>query len=69
MRVILKKKNLLKKNIVEKLKIFYKRNSDLKDKIRKKGLDMSQCKNKSDKALVNLMRYMNNIHKNKTQNK
>ena len=30
---------------------------------------MSQCKNKSDKALVNLMRYMNNIHKNKTQNK
>ena len=65
----IKKKNLLKKNIVEKLKIFYKRNSDLKDKIRKKGLDMSQCKNKSDKALVNLMRYMNNIQKNKTQNK
>ena len=59
----IKKKKLLKKSIVEELKIFYKRNSDLKDKIRKKGLDMSQCKNKSDKALVNLMRYMNNIQK------
>ena len=53
-----------RKSIVEELKLFNNRNSDLGNKIRKKGLDMTQCKNKSDKALIDLMKYMNNAQKN-----
>ena len=54
----------LRKSIVEELKLFNNRNSDLGNKIRKKGLDMTQCKNKSDKALIDLMKFMNNAQKN-----
>ncbi len=53
-----------RKSIVEELKLFNNRNSDLGNKIRKKGLDMTQCKNKSDKALIDLMKFMNNAQKN-----
>ena len=58
------KKVKIRKSIVEELKLFNNRNSDLGNKIRKKGLDMTQCKNKSDKALIDLMKYMNNAQKN-----
>ncbi len=59
------KKNMQhRKSIVEELKLFNNRNSDLGNKMRKKGLDMTQCKNKSDKALIDLMKFMNNAQKN-----
>ena len=53
----------MRKSIVEQLRLFNTRNYDLKKKVRKKGLDMSKCKNKSDKALIDLMKFMNNIQK------
>ena len=57
------KNNIMRKSIVERLKLFNTRNSDLTKKVRKKGLDMSKCKNKSDKALIDLMKYMNGLQK------
>ena len=57
------KNNKMRKSIVERLKLFNTRNSDLTKKVRKKGLDMSKCKNKSDKALIDLMKYMNGLQK------
>lgn len=62
--IIPKKNNIRRKSIVEELKCFNSRNSDLGNKVRKKGLDMSQCKGKSDKALIDLMKYMNSLQKN-----
>ena len=57
------KNNKFRKSIIEKLRFFNTRNSDLTKKVRKKGLDMSKCKNKSDKALIDLMKYMNGMQK------
>ena len=62
--IIPKKNNIRRKSIVEELKCFNSRNSDFGNKVRKKGLDMSQCKGKSDKALIDLMKYMNSVQKN-----
>ena len=58
------KNSLHRKSIVDELKCFNSRNSDLGNKVRKKGLDMTKCKGKSDRALIDLMKYMNSVQKN-----
>ena len=58
------KNTLHRKSIVDELKCFNSRNSDLGNKVRKKGLDMTKCKGKSDRALIDLMKYMNSVQKN-----
>ena len=60
---IKKNKTHLRKTIVDELRIFNQKNSDVKAKTRRKGLDMSKCKNKSDRALIDLMKYMNTMEK------
>ena len=53
----------MRKSIVDELRMFNQKNSYVKTKTRKKGLDMSKCKNKSDRALIDLMKYMNTMEK------